>query len=231
MCGRFATDLPPDLIRTLFAVTGPIPNDEPNYNVAPTQSVLVVRRQPDTGDTRLDRLRWGLIPSWSKDKGRQPINARAETVASSGMFRGAFAARRCIVPMHAFYEWDQATRPKQPYAFGRSDAAPVMLAGLWENWKDEGGEYVRTFTIITTTANATLATIHDRMPVILERNDWNAWLDGGSADLLRPAADDVLTRWKVSSRVNSSRNNGADLLDEVDRAGAQDEGAAGPDSA
>ena len=230
MCGRFASDLPIDLIRTLFGTAGTVPNSAPSWNIAPTSSVPVVRRHPETGERRLDLLRWGLIPHWSKDKGRQPINARAETVASSGMFKGALVARRCIVPMTAFYEWVQTSKPKQPYAFGREDNTPLALAGLWESWKDPAGELVRTFTIITTTANATLTSIHDRMPVVLERDDWAAWLDEGPIDRLRPAADDVLRRWKVSSRVNSVRNNDAGMLDPVVEAGAQDQDEAGPDS-
>lgn len=231
MCGRFASDLPPELIRRLFGTTGAIPNDAPSYNVAPTQSTAVVRRHPETGERHLDLLRWGLIPHWSKDKGRQPINARAETVASSGMFRGALAARRCIVPMSAFYEWDQATKPKQPYAFARHDATPLALAGLWESWKDPAGEVVRSFTIITTTANDTLAPIHDRMPVVLEQDDWGSWLDEGPVSLLRPARDTILRRWKVGGRVNSPRNNDATLLDPVEQAGPRDQQEAGPDSA
>ncbi len=231
MCGRFATDIPLHLIGEWYGAVGPLPNDAPNYNVAPTQSVPVVRRHPETGERRLDLLRWGLIPHWSKDKGRQPINARAETVASSGMFRAALAARRCIVPMTAFYEWDQRSTPKQPYAFGRRDRGPVMLAGLWESWTDPAGELVRSFVIVTTTANATLSPIHDRMPVVLEPGDRDAWLDDGPHALLRPTADDVLRRWPVGSAVNSPRNNGSRLLDLVETADGRDEQAAGPDSA
>ncbi len=231
MCGRFATDIPLHLIAEWYGTVGPLPNDAPNYNVAPTQSVPVVRRHPETAERRVDLLRWGLIPHWSKDKGRQPINARAETVASSGMFRGALAARRCIVPMTAFYEWDQRSKPKQPWAFARRDGDPVMLAGLWESWTDPAGELVRSFAIVTTTANAILSPIHDRMPVVLEQGDRDAWLDHGPHALLRPAPDDVLRRWPVGSAVNSPRNNGSRLLDPVEAADGGDEQAAGPDSA
>ena len=231
MCGRFATTVPPHLLRDWYRAVGPLPNDAPNYNVAPTQSVPVVRRHPDTGEPRIDLLRWGLIPHWSRDKGRQPINARAETVASSGMFRGALASRRCVVPMTAFYEWDQQTKPKQPYAFGRCDGDPLMLAGLWESWTDPAGALVRSFTIITTGANAVLALVHDRMPVVLERADADAWLEHGPHALLRPAGHDVLRRWRVSAEVNSPRNNHPGLLEPVGQAGGQDERAAGPDSA
>lgn len=147
------------------------------------------------------------------------------------MFRGAMASRRCIVPMSAFYEWDQATAPKQPYAFARSDGTPLALAGLWEGWRDPAGEVVRSFTIITTGANDTLAPIHDRMPVVLEQDDWASWLDTGPVSLLRPAMDAVLRRWKVGSRVNSPRNNDPTLLDPVEQAASNDEQEAGPDSA
>ena len=231
MCGRFATDLPLHLIRDWYGAVGPLPNDAPNYNVAPTQSVPVVRRHPETGERRIDLLRWGLIPHWSKDKGRQPINARAETAASSGMFRAALTSRRCIVPMTAFYEWDQRSKPKQPYAFARRDHDPLMLAGLWESWTDPAGEVVRSFAIITTSANATLAPIHDRMPVVLRCCDCDRWLDDGPHDLMRPASDDALRRWPVGSAVNATRNNGRHLLDPVGAADGGDEQAAGPDSA
>ncbi len=231
MCGRFATDIPLHLIRDWYHAVGPLPNDAPSYNVAPTQSVPVVRRHPETGERRIDLLRWGLIPHWSKDKGRQPINARAETVGSSGMFRAALASRRCVVPMTAFYEWDQHAKPKQPYAFGRQDRDPLMLAGLWESWTDPAGELVRSFAIVTTAANAVLAPVHDRMPVVLERDASEAWLDHGSPALLRPAGDDVLRRWAVSAEVNAPRHNRPGLLDPVERASGRDEQASGPDSA
>ncbi|WP_419730209.1 SOS response-associated peptidase [Lichenicola sp.] len=237
MCGRFASDLPIDLIRTLFGTTGPAPNAAPSWNIAPTNSVPVIRHHPASGERRLDLLRWGLIPHWSKDPASQtnrrppPINARAETVATSGLFKQALAARRCIVPMVAFYEWALGEKPKQPYAFARADGQPLALAGLWESWTDPAGELIRTFVIITTAANATLAPVHDRMPVVLEVEDWGSWLHDGPPDLLRPAADDVLTRWKVSARVNSVRNDGPDLLHDVDQAGPQDQDQAGPDSA
>ena len=107
MCGRFASQLPPELLRRAFAALGDIPNTPPSWNVAPTQAALVVRRHPETGERRLDALRWGLVPHFTKDLKacKRPINARSETIGSSGMFRGALAARRCLVPADAFYEW------------------------------------------------------------------------------------------------------------------------------
>jgi putative SOS response-associated peptidase YedK len=146
---------------------------------------------------------------------RKPINARSETAGSSGMF----AARRCLVPANAFYEWKALPDGKQPYAIARVDGAPVTFAGIWEGWRAPDGEVVRTFAILTTSANGTMAQMHDRMPVILEPDQWSMWLgeaEGDAMELMRPAADDVLYLWPVSRAVNSVRNNGADLLDRID---------------
>ena len=221
MCGRYVSSLPPDQIRVVFGTTGALPNLPPNWNVAPTQDALVVRRHPDTGERHLNVLRWGLVPSWTKDlaSAPKPINARSETAAGSGMFKGALAGRRCIVPADAFYEWRAAPGGKQPYAVARRDGAPMALAGLWEGWRAPDGEVLRTFTVLTTQANATMSPLHQRMPVILEAPDWPDWLGeapGDPAALLRPAVDDVLHVWPVSRAVNNVRNNGAALLDRVD---------------
>lgn len=237
MCGRFASSLPPDEIRRFVAALGDTSNLPPSWNVAPTQSALVVRRHPETGERRLDALSWGLIPSFEKDPkgGRKPINARAETIASSGMFRGAFRARRCLVPMDAFYEWAVTPTGKQPYAFARIDGTSLVMAGLWEGWKAPDGEIRRTFTIATTAANGFMSRIHDRMPVILEPADWPAWLgeqDGDPASLLRPAGEDVLRSWPVSRDVNSPRHDRPDLLDPIELPDApRDQAEAGPEPA
>jgi putative SOS response-associated peptidase YedK len=200
MCGRFASTLPLEQRARLFGATGELPNIAPNWNTAPTQASAVVRRHPDTGERRLDPLRWGLLPHFTKDlkAATRPINARAETVATSGMFRGALASRRCLVPADAFYEWKAMPDGKQPYAIARTDGAPLAFAGLWERWRSPEGETLRTFAIITTAANATMSAIHNRMPVILE------------------AAEGVVRMWPVSRAVNSVRNNGAALLDRID---------------
>jgi putative SOS response-associated peptidase YedK len=217
MCGRFASSLPPEAIRRLFRTVGPAPNIAPNWNVAPTQNAMVVRRHPDSGERRLDLLRWGLIPHFTTDlkAARKPINARAETAASTAMFRGALATRRCLVPADAFYEWETLADGKQPYAIARQDGAPIAFAGLWEGWRSPDGEVIRSFVILTTSANAIMCELHERMPVILEPADWPAWLgeaEGDPATLLRAAADDVLRFWPVSRAVNAVKNNSADLL-------------------
>ena len=237
MCGRFASFLPPDEMRRVFATLGETPNQSPSWNVAPTQCALIVRRDPDTGQRRLDPVLWGLIPSFEKDPkgGRKPINVRSETIASSGMFRAAFQNRRCIVPMDAFYEWDATPTGKQPYAFARADGTLLAMAGLWEVWRAPDGEIRRTFTIATTAANQCMRRIHDRMPVILERENWSMWLgeeEGDPRVLLQPSDEDVLRCWPVSRDVNSPRHNRPDLLIRIELPDQpQDEAEAGPDSA
>ena len=221
MCGRFATFLPPEAIRALFRTTNPLVNLPPTWNMAPSQSAMVVRRHPESGERHLDLLRWGLMPYFTKDlkTAPKPINARSETAATSGLFRGALKQRRCLVPADAFYEWRAMPDGKQPYAIARQDGAPLALAGIWESWREPDGEMLRTFAIMTTAANGTMQQLHDRMPVILEQEDWPAWLgetDGNPLALTRPAAEDVLKLWPVSRAVNSVRNNGVDLLDRID---------------
>ena len=220
MCGRFASQLPAELIAQLFRTSNPLPNLAPSWNVAPTQAAMVIRRHPESGERHLDLLRWGLVPHFTKDLKacKRPINARSETIATSGMFRGALKTRRCLVPADAFYEWKALPNGKQPFAIARTDGSPLAFAGLWESWRDPAGDVLRTFTIATTAANTDMAPLHDRMPVILEQEAWPRWLSQEAADpagLLRPAAGGVVRLWPVSRAVNSVRNNGARLLDEA----------------
>ncbi len=221
MCGRFASQLPAELIARLFATSGPIPNARASWNVAPSQQAMVIRRHPETGDRRLDLLRWGLVPGFAKDikTCKRPINARSETAAGSGMFRAALKTRRALVVADALYEWKAVPDGKQPYAIARRDGSPLAFGGIWESWRDPAGEIIRTFAILTTAANDDMAVLHDRMPVILEQDDWGSWLgeDGETdlAGLTRPAAPGAVRLWPVSRRVNSVRNDGPDLLAEV----------------
>ena len=221
MCGRFASYLLPAAIRDTFRIADALINHPPNWNVAPTQPAMVVRRHPQTGERHRDVLRWGLVPHFTTDlkNARKPINARAETVSTSGMFRAALASRRCLVPADAWYEWQARPDGKQPYALARADGRPLAFAGLWEGWRAPDGEVLRTFAILTTAANAPLRHLHHRMPVIVEAADWPAWLgetDGDPAAVMHPAGDHVMRFWPVSRAVNSVRNNGADLLDCLD---------------
>jgi putative SOS response-associated peptidase YedK len=228
MCGRFSSTLSAELIRQMFGTIGDVPNLAPSWNLAPSQNALVVRRHAESSTRRLDALRWGLIPHFTKDlkAARKPINARAEGVASSSMFRGAFASRRCIVPADLFYEWKAVAGGKQPYAIARTDGVPLAFGGLWEGWRSPEGEVVRSFAIITTAANAEMDGLHDRMPLVLEEADWPAWLGETAADaaaLLRPAPAGTLRMWPVSTRVNSPKNDGPELIEPM-RAEAPDGG-------
>ncbi|HWK86603.1 MAG TPA: SOS response-associated peptidase [Xanthobacteraceae bacterium] len=202
-------------------------NIPPRYNGAPGQDLLVIRRNPASGEVSMSPLRWGLIPSWMQDArgGPKPINARAETVRRLPMFREAYAKRRCIVPVDAFFEWHASGKPrKQAYAIGLKSGAPFGLAALWENWKDPNGEWQRTFAIVTCEANELMREIHERMPVILQPDDYVRWLSDApeADDLLRPFPASLMKMWRVGARVNSVRNDDAALMEEE----AEEEAAA-----
>ena len=180
----------PEAIAAMFHTVSLIPNIAPTWNLAPTEDALVVRRHPESGERHLDVLNWGFLPYWTKGdpkKARRPINAKGETVATSGMFRDAFARRRALIPAAAFYEWRSIAgeKIKQPFAIARQDGDPLAFAGIWEGWRGEDGEVVRSFAIITTDANKLTAHVHNRMPVIVERADWPVWLGETEGD---PAA-------------------------------------------
>jgi putative SOS response-associated peptidase YedK len=163
------------------------------------------------------RMRWGLVPSWAKDasSGAKMINARSDTIAEKPAFREAFRKRRCVIPVSGFFEWQGSGSGKTPWFITSVSGEPLSFAGLWERWRDGEGQLLRTATIITTDANEALASLHHRMPVILARADVEAWLAEGDARLLRPCPDAWLTRWPVSPRVNSVRNDAADLIEAV----------------
>ena len=219
MCGRYAAVLPADSISALFKTIGPLPNWAGTWNMAPTKSAPVIRRHPESGERHLGLLRWGLVPHWIKDlkEARQPINARGETIAATPMFRDAFARRRCLVPADAFYEWETTPDGKKPWAIAREDGACLVFAGLWEGWRGPDGTVIRSFTIVTTSANATLRPLHERMPVVLEPAGWPLWLgetEGDATRLIRPSAAGFRT-WRVGTAVNNVRNDEPSLLDPI----------------
>jgi putative SOS response-associated peptidase YedK len=225
MCSRYSLTSPHEAVRAYFKVTGgngdaPFP---PRYNIGPTQPVLIVRNSARQ-ERELTLVRWGMIPSWVKNPGEFAtlINARSETAAEKPSFRGALRHRRCLVPADGFYEWSGSKGAKQPHLI-RPKAAEgaghlMALAGLWENWVGADGSEIETMAILTTAANTTVATVHDRMPVILAPADFDRWLDctPGSAtpvgDLMAPASDDLLEIIAVSRQLNNVRNEGAQLL-------------------
>ena len=191
----------------------------PRYNVAPTQPIEVIVQRDD--GRFLELHRWGLVPSFAKSvsAGNRLINARAETVANSPAFRTSFARRRCIIPADGFYEWRREGARKQPFLIHAPDDRPLAFAGLWAPWRDPaGGEWVLSAAVVTTRANGVVGQLHDRMPVILEQSEWPIWADpeirdpGLLSDLLRPAADSLLTLDAVSPLVNNANNEGPELL-------------------
>ena len=228
MCGRYVTVSSPALLAERFGVTEiRAPELDPSYNVAPRADVPVVAERH--GERILDVVRWGLIPSWAKDRsiGDRFINARGETLSTSNAFKRAFERRRCIVPADGFYEWQaiEGQRTKQPWFFRRRDGEPLAFAGLWEIWHDrnEGDDAprIRSCTIITTTPNELVAPIHNRMPLVLAESAWDTWLDVDNHDtaaltrLIGPMPAAELEAWTVSTLVNKADNNGPELLDRV----------------
>jgi putative SOS response-associated peptidase YedK len=192
----------------------------PRYNVAPTQLIGVVVQRADGRFVELHR--WGLVPSYAKSvsAGNRLINARAETITTTPAFRTSFA-RRCIIPADGFYEWRRqpGSKRKQPFLIHAADDRPLAFAGVWAPWKDPAtDDWVLSAAVVTTRANGVVARLHDRMPVILEPSEWPIWGDpdvrdpGLLTDLLRPAADGLLTLTAVSAAVNNANNEGPDLL-------------------
>ena len=214
MCGRFAFYSPSEATAALFGVDGGIAV-EPRYNIAPTQLIAAVREDEEQ-KRELVMLRWGLVPFWAKDPaiGNRMINARAETVAEKPSYRAAFRHRRCLVLADGFYEWRKEGNTKTPYFISLASGKPFGLAGLWENWTDKNsGESIQSTTLITTAANDFMATLHHRMPVILQADTANEWLSGPGDFLERSAASSpALQAWPVDRRVNNARNSGAELI-------------------
>ena len=226
MCGRIALFTPPaHLARFLDAVlaAGLDPDEPPSWNVGPQRSLFGVTEHNET--RVLDRYRWGLVPSWSKDSsiGNRLFNARAETVAEKPSFRSAFAKRPCVIPVDGFYEWDH--RPgnhRQPHYFTRVDEEPLLFAGLYEYWRDPAvtnAEPLATCTIITTTPSDDVEEMHDRMPVVLSPSDVETWLNVSEHGpderllLLRPAPVGTLAHYGVDAAVGSVRNDGPELTE------------------
>jgi putative SOS response-associated peptidase YedK len=225
MCGRYALSLAGEDLEEFFEideVAGPLP--PPDYNIAPTDPVVAVLEREREGTRRrlLMPVRWGLVPSWSKDASgaARLINARVETVAEKPAFRKAFGSRRCLLPADGYYEWypvaTAAGKPaKQPYFIRPEDGSPFVMAGLYEFWKAPDGTWLTTVTVITTSATDDVGHLHDRMPMAVARTNWDAWLDPGfGADALGlltvPAPG--LTYYPVSMAVNKVANDGPDLI-------------------
>jgi putative SOS response-associated peptidase YedK len=207
MCGRYTLMKLADLLKLIpwLQVPAEVLERQSRFNVAPSQVLPIVVESH--GQTVLRDAKWGFVPSWTKEKPKaQPINARSETVAESGMFRRAFAERRCLVPADGFYEWKGAKPPKQPYLVRLRDHGLFAFAGLWERWYPPGGEPADTFTILTTAPNELMKGIHDRMPVIVPPDGYRRWLAGDPPqDLLKPYPAELMEAAPVSPKVNSPK--------------------------
>lgn len=215
MCGRFSLTTEEQHLNEFFNLAGGKSPYMPRYNGAPTQKLAVITDQlPD----HLQYYRWGLIPFWAKGipKSMPLINARAEGITEKPTFRQVFQSKRCLVPADGFYEWIRQGK-KIPYRFTMADESPFAMAGLWDVWKDHKNNIIGSFTIITTTANELMAPIHDRMPVILDKEGSQKWLQNTEPAelqyLLKPFPSDKMKAYRVSAKVNSVKNEGPDLLE------------------
>jgi putative SOS response-associated peptidase YedK len=221
MCGRVRLSSDVSEIKLVFSIPPhrPTPNFPPSWNVAPTDSLPVVRYDVKAGERSLDMLRWGLVPFWAKDLkvGFANINAKAEGIENRPAFREAFQRRRCLVPVDSFYEWKKTANGKQPYAIALSDRRLMALAGLWENWRSPAGEWIRSFAIV----NELCAQLHNRMPVVLKPGAWPVWLGEEPADaselktLLAPIPSEEMTCWPVTARVGNVKNNDPSLIEPI----------------
>ena len=219
MCGRYALYGPVSRLRERFDAELEGFDFTPRYNAAPMQWLPVIRQRPG-GARILHLLRWGLVPSWSKDEAiaTKTINARGESVAEKPSFRAGFRRRRCIVPVNGFYEWQTVAGDKQPFYIHPVEGEFFGLAGLWERWtRPSDGKSLDTFTIVTTTANAAMRPLHARMPVILAPADYAAWLSADTASdqaqaLIQPCPEAMLAAYPVSTAVGNVRNDRPDLI-------------------
>jgi len=219
MCGRFTQQRPASELAEIFGAEPLTDDPGGHFNVAPTdEAAVVVQREERRAVTA---YRWGLIPHWAKDAkvGSRMFNARAETITTSPAFRDAFARKRCIVPVDSFYEWKREGKIRQPFRVVRRDGMPLALAGLWAGWRDPETDTVRrTFTIVTTTPNAALIDLHDRMPVVISEDAWDRWLEPSPGDpsellgLLEPNEAVDLEVYAVERAVNDVRRDGPDLI-------------------
>jgi putative SOS response-associated peptidase YedK len=230
MCGRYRLSRRKQLVEEYFA-SAPWDDDwNPRYNIAPTQPVPVIRQNPKEPIRELSLMKWGLIPHWAKDScgAAGMINARSETAATKPAFRDPLKFRRCLIPADGFYEWKRDAKIKQSYCFEVNEAELFAFAGLWDGWKDASEQWIKTCTILTTTPNAVTSTIHDRMPVILDPDCYDLWLDPGMtkveamSDLLKPYDARLMRCYPASTRINPVANDDAECCRPVEFAPTQD---------
>jgi putative SOS response-associated peptidase YedK len=216
MCSRYFLDADGNVIAYTFNV--PVHDRiRKRFNIAPTQEAPVVRVNAQ-GAREVAMLRWGLVPHWAKDAGigAKLNNARAEGVLEKPSFRDAFHRRRCLIPADGFYEWKSEGKLKQPYYISLKSGQPLAMGGLWESWRTPDGGLLRTCAVITTGPNAVMAPIHDRMPVIIGADDWQAWLSAPAEavmPMLEPPSASLIQAWPVSRRVSKTAEDDAGLIE------------------
>ena len=219
MCGRFTLSVNPADLQDAFPEFSFPTQITPRYNIAPTQPVLVV---PNDGSNKADYFTWGLIPSWAKDPsiGSRLINARAETLAEKPSFRSAYKYHRCLIFANGFFEWQAkpGSQAKLPHLIRLKSSKPFAFAGLWEHWQSPEGSEIKSATIITTSANELMATLHERMPLILPRETYSKWLDPTPLfpvelnRLLVPYPTAEMEAFPISTLVNSPANDKPEVV-------------------
>jgi putative SOS response-associated peptidase YedK len=229
VCGRYRLSRRKQVVEEYFDAVSGDQEWAPRYNIAPTQHVPVIRQNPRASARGLSLVRWGLIPSWAKDSSvsAKMINARSETAATKPAFRDALKYRRCLVPADGFYEWSRAGKAKQPYCFEVNEGELFAFAGIWDRWKDASGNTVDTCSILTTTPNEVTSAVHDRMPVILDPDGYELWLDpgvrdvGAASELLRPCDARLMRCYPISTRINHVANDDEECSTPVELAQPQ----------
>lgn len=229
MCGRYRVSRRKQLIEEHFDTADWQDDWSPRYNIAPTQPIPVIRQNPKEPIRDLSLMRWGLIPSWANDMSgaARMINARSETAHTLPAFREAMKSRRCLIPADGFYEWKRDGKSKQPFCLEVKEGELFAFAGLWERWKEPSGGWIKTCSILTTTPNAVASAIHDRMPVILDRDSYDLWLDPGMtkveavSGLLRPCDARLMRCYPVSTRINHVANDDEECSRPVELAESQ----------
>jgi len=224
MCGRYRLSRRKQIVEEHFDSVCGDQDWTPRYNIAPTQPIPIIRQHPKEPRRELSLVRWGLIPSWAKGSSGAvgTINARSESAATKPAFRDAFKSRRCIIPADGFYESQRTGSSQQPYCFEVSEGELFAFAGLWERWKEPTGNWIKTCSILTTAPNAVTSAVHDRMPVILNPDSYDLWLDPGFTDvtaaseLLKPYDAKLMRCYPVSTRINHAANDDAECAKPVE---------------
>jgi putative SOS response-associated peptidase YedK len=229
MCGRYRLSRRKQIIEEQFETPDWQDDWSPRYNIAPTQQIPVIRHHPREPVRQISLMRWGLIPHWAKDPSiaTSTINAKSETAADKPAFRDPLKFRRCLIPADGFYEWKRTANSKQPYCFEVTDGELFAFAGLWDGWKGADGQWIKSCTILTTIPNSLTGAVHDRMPVILNPDSYDLWLDPGMPDvqvvseLLKPCDAKAMRIYPVTTRINHVANDDEECSRPVEQVQAQ----------